>query len=234
MRRTRIFTATLAVAALALAGFALGQNADPNTAAPTKNDYRLRVVEPAEGATITGSQIQVVVDLRPFPEVGGERRDVNSMPRPRVDVFLDNENKGTLQEGQNVMTLDAVGVGSHKLVVLAKNLSGEVIDRKEIKFTAEAGTTVAQSNVETHRAPATDREAVAAPAASAPPPPIARLQSAPPPPAPAAPAPATSMPRPETTTAQMETLPETASSTPLLAVAGLGLLVTGLALRRRS
>ena len=54
------------------------------------------------------------------------------MPRPRVDVFLDNENKGTLQEGQNVVTIDGVTAGSHKLVVLAKNLSGEVIDRKEI------------------------------------------------------------------------------------------------------
>jgi LPXTG-motif cell wall-anchored protein len=36
------------------------------------------------------------------------------------------------------------------------------------------------------------------------------------------------------TMTQRETLPETASSTPLLAVAGLGLLVTGLALRRRA
>ena len=87
MRRTRsrIFTVTLVAAGLALAGLALGQNADPNSAGPTKNDYRLRVVEPAEGAMIKGDSIQVVVDLRPFPEVGAERRDVNSMPRPRVE-----------------------------------------------------------------------------------------------------------------------------------------------------
>src|SRR6185503_18514105 len=87
--RSRIFTATLVAAGLALAGLALGQNADPNSAGPTKNDYRLRVVEPAEGAMLKGDSIQVVVDLRPFPEVGSERRDVNSMPRPRVDIFLD-------------------------------------------------------------------------------------------------------------------------------------------------
>ena len=209
MRRTRsrIFTATLVAAGLALAGFALGQNADPNSAGPTKNDYRLRVVEPAEGAMLKGDSIQVVVDLRPFPEVGGERRDVNSMPRPRVDIFLDNDNKGSLQEGQNVMTLDAVTAGAHKLVILAKNQSGEVIDRKEINFTATPAT------------PAS----VPAPRAPQPP---ARVQAAPPPP----PAPSASLSH-ETS---MQTLPETASSTPLLGAAGLGLILTGLAIRRRS
>ncbi|MET0620599.1 MAG: hypothetical protein ABW056_09980 [Thermoanaerobaculia bacterium] len=237
MRRTRsrIFTATLVAAGLALAGFALGQNADPNSAGPTKNDYRLRVVEPAEGAMIKGDSIQVVVDLRPFPEVGAERRDVNSMPRPRVDIFLDNENKGTLQEGQNVMTLDAVNAGAHKLVILAKNQSGEVIDRKEINFTAEPRTTVAQSNVETetHRAPAAETQA-SVPAPRAPEPPPARVQAVPPPPP--APAPAAPMPREDTTatrTAQMQELPETASSTPLLGATGLGLILTGLLIRRR-
>jgi hypothetical protein len=231
--RSRIFTVTLVAAGLALAGLALGQNADPNSAGPTKNDYRLRVVEPAEGAMIKGDSIQVVVDLRPFPEVGAERRDVNSMPRPRVDIFLDNDSKGTLQEGQNVMTVDAVTAGAHKLVILAKNMSGEVIDRKEINFTAEPRTTVAQSSVETHRASATtDTQASVPPA---PPEPPARVQAAPPP----APAPAVSMPREDTTattttkSARLQTLPETASSTPLLGAAGIGLILTGLAIRRR-
>ncbi len=76
MSRFRMFTAALAVAALALTGVALGQNADPNTAAPTKNDYRLRVVEPAEGATISGSSFQVVVDLRPRAEVGSRTKEL--------------------------------------------------------------------------------------------------------------------------------------------------------------
>jgi len=234
--RSRIFTVTLVAAGLALAGLALGQNADPNSAGPTKNDYRLRVVEPAEGAMIKGDSLQVVVDLRPFPEVGAERRDVNSMPRPRVEVFLDNDSKGTLQEGQNVMTLDAVATGAHKLVILAKNMSGEVIDRKEINFTAEPRTTVAQSGVETHRAAATTDTQASVPPAPAPEPP-ARVQAPPPPPpAPApAPAPAVSMPREDTTTssARLRTLPETASSTPLLGAAGIGLILTGFAIRRR-
>jgi hypothetical protein len=236
MRRTRsrIFTVTFLAAGLALAGFALGQNADPNSAGPTKNDYRLRVVEPAEGAMIKGDSIQVVVDLRPFPEVGAERRDVNSMPRPRVDIFLDNDSKGTLQEGQNVMTLDAITAGAHKLVILAKNMSGEVIDRKEINFTAEPRITVAQSSVETHRAPATTDTQASVPAPRAPEPP-ARVQAAPPPPPPPAASLShdTSMTREETTTTQRRTLPETASSTPLLGAAGLGLILTGLAIRRR-
>ena len=219
---------------MALAGFALGQNADPNSAGPTKNDYRLRVVQPAEGATITTPSVQIVVDLRTIPEVGGEKRDTNSMPRPRVDIFLDNENKGTLEEGQNVMTLDTVGSGAHKLVVLAKNQSGEVIDRKEINFTSEPATSVAQTTVESHRTesqvsappPAPPARVEAAPPArvevAAPPPPAprARVESAPPP----APAPAREV---------ASTLPATASSVPLVGLAGLGLLVTGLALRRR-
>ncbi len=236
--RSRIFTVTLVAAGLALAGLALGQNADPNSAGPTKNDYRLRVVEPAEGAMIKGDSIQVVVDLRPFPEVGAERRDVNSMPRPRVEVFLDNDSKGTLQEGQNVMTVDAVAAGAHKLVILAKNQSSEVIDRKEINFTAEPRTTVAQSSVETHPVPATTDTQASVPPAPAPEPP-ARVQAAPPPPPPP-PAPAVSMPREDTTatttsTARLQTtLPETASSTPLLGATGLGLILTGLAIRRRS
>ncbi len=239
MRRTRsrIFTVTLVAAGLALAGLALGQNADPNSAGPTKNDYRLRVVEPAEGAMLKGDSIQVVVDFRPFPEVGGERRDVNSMPRPRVDIFLDNDNKGSLLEGQNVMTVDAVTAGAHKLVILAKNQSGEVIDRKEINFTAEPRTTVAESSVETHRAPAATDTQASVPPPRAPEPP-ARVEAAPPPPP--APAPAVSMPRDTTATtttssARLQTtLPETASSTPLLGAAGIGLILTGLAIRRRS
>ncbi len=254
MIRSRTFTATLVAAGLALAGFALGQNADKNSAGPTKNDYRLRVVQPAEGATITTPSVQVVVDLRTIPEVGAENRDVNSMPRPRVDVFLDNDNKGTLQEGQNVMTLDAVSAGAHKLVILAKNQSGEVIDRKEINFTSQPGTNVAQTNVETHRAPAstgsqssssmstsssatTSADTQASAPAPAPPARAEVAPAPPPPPAPrvqaqTAPPPApSSMTREETRSSSK--LPATASSVPLVGVAGLGLLVTGLALRRR-
>ena len=40
---------------VAVAAVGIAQNADANTAAPTKNDLRLRLTEPAEGATVTGT-----------------------------------------------------------------------------------------------------------------------------------------------------------------------------------
>src|SRR5262249_57875118 len=58
MNRTRLALAGLVIGAFAAA--ALGQNADKNSAGPTKNDYRLRVVEPAEGATVTGPTVRVI------------------------------------------------------------------------------------------------------------------------------------------------------------------------------
>ena len=159
------------------------------------------------------------------------------MPRPRVEVFLDNDSKGTLQEGQNVMTVDAVAAGAHKLVILAKNQSSEVIDRKEINFTAEPRTTVAQSSVETYPAPR--------------PPPTRRLRflRRGRPSLRRACRPrlrrhrrphrqcrcrARTRPRRQSTARLQTTLPETASSTPLLGAAGIGLILTGLAIRRRS
>jgi LPXTG-motif cell wall-anchored protein len=144
MTRMRTILVALAVAATASVGMA--QNADKNTAGPTKNDYRLKVVEPREGATINGSTVRVVVDTRIPAEIGTEKRDVNSMPRPQIDVFVDNVNKGTLREEQNVLEVDGVDAGAHKLVLVAKNMSGEIIGRQEINFTSNAGTATASVN----------------------------------------------------------------------------------------
>ena len=120
----------IAIAALVVAGVgamaALAQNADKNTAGPTKNDYRMKVVEPAVGGVISGPTVRVVVDTRTLPEVGGEKKDTNSMPRPDVKVFLDNEQKGELKAEQNVLTIENVPVGEHKLVLVATNRSGEI------------------------------------------------------------------------------------------------------------
>ena len=119
MNRTRL---TLSALALALASsLAFGQNADPNSAGPTKNDYRLRVVEPVEGATITGGTVRVVVNTRDPGGKRPEKTDVNSMPRPIVDIFIDEKLQGTLKDENNVLSVDAVTPGAHKLVVLAKN-----------------------------------------------------------------------------------------------------------------
>jgi len=237
----------MALAIGAVAAFALAQNADKNTAGPTKNDYRLRVVEPVEGATVSGSSFQVVVNLNPPPQLGdSQKRDVNSMPRPRVDVFVDDENKGTLADTSNVLAIESVPAGAHKLVVVAKNLSGEIIDRKEINFQVETGATVATSR-ETSKAPApmssdTDRSSTMTAPAPAPPPAPApnpdrsttieqnrSTYSAPP-----APAPPVASSRNTASAPEPKTLPATASYDPLLAVGGLALLATGLALHRRS
>ena len=144
MNRMRTTIAAIAVAATA--SLALAQNADKNTAGPTKNDYRLKVVEPREGATVNGSTVRVVVDTRIPAEIGTEKRDVNSMPRPQIDVFLDNTNKGTLKEEQNVIEVAGVDAGAHKLVLVAKNMSGEIIGRQEVNFTSTAGSTAMSAN----------------------------------------------------------------------------------------
>jgi LPXTG-motif cell wall-anchored protein len=201
----------IAIAALAVAGVgamaALAQNADKNTAGPTKNDYRMRVVEPAVGGVISGPTVRVVVDTRTIPEVGGEKKDVNSMPRPDVKVFLDNDQKGELKAEQNVLTIENVPAGEHKLVLVATNRSGEIIDRQEIPFRSEAVTVATTTtSSETYRAPAPAPAPVAA--APAPPPPASTYETA------------------------SRELPKTASSDPLLLVGGLALIGVGLLARR--
>lgn len=230
MKSRRAWTATAAAFACAVvASAALGQNADPNTGGPTKNTYRLRLVEPAEGATIVGDTFQVVVDLRTVPEVGSDKKDSNSMPRPRVDVYLDNEHKGTLQETTNVLTVDAPP-GAHKLVVMAKNVSGEIIDREEVGITLErsAAATMAPASSLSTNAPAPPR-ATSVDTSMAPrvepsrPAPVLQAQSAP--------APVEVETRRETLP---RTLPETATLDPLLVLSGVMLVITGFALRRRA
>ena len=232
MNRTRL---TVSAFALALASsLAFGQNADANSAGPTKNDYRLRVLEPAEGATITGGTVRVVVNTD-IPAERDTKRDVNSMPRPRVDIFIDETLKGTLKDDINVLSVDAVSPGAHTLVVLAKNMSGEIIDRKEIKFNVVAGTTV--DTTMTDRSTTIER-----PAATIERPverPAMQVQSAPPPaPAPAPAARPASPPPAPAPVAVAETrnteLPSTGTSDLALGAAGLALLVGGFALRRRA
>lgn len=259
MNRTRF--ALAALVAGAFAAVALGQNADKNSAGPTRNDYRLRVVEPAEGGTIAGSTVRVVVNTEIPSEAGDARRDVNSMPRPDVDVFLDGDLKGTMRDAQNVLEIESVSAGAHDLVLLAKNRANEIIDRKSIQFvstaasaanarsgasdTAPAGTSSndgAWGLSQKSSAPGSDAAVarnvetapVTAPAALP-----ARSESTSPsvyvPSAPTliaqASPPAPPAPRRE---AAPRTLPETASSDPGLVLAGAGLLLAGLLTRRNA
>ena len=253
MHRTRF--AIVAFVASAFAAAALGQNADKNSAGPTKNDYRLRVVEPAEGGVIAGSTVRVVVNTEIPSEAGDTRRDVNSMPRPDVDVFLDNELKGTMRDAENVLEIESVTAGPHNLVLLAKNRANEIIDRKAIQFSSTASATASTSTstaTDTSLAGSsstdgawarTDKPATATTdvssardAQAATPPERSTPPTAYVPPSTSASAPSTMVaqapppaPRHET---QPRTLPETSTSDPSLALAGAGLLLAGFLVRR--
>ncbi len=215
----RLKLAVTALLACAVAGFALGQNADKNSAGPTRNDYRLRVVEPAEGATITGSTVHVIVNTE-IPAERDTRQNVDSMPRPDVDVFIDQTLKGTMRDENNVLDIENVPPGSHKLVLLAKNRSGEIIDRKEVNI-ATIATSVATTTTGSTSTTVAERPAP-------PPPPPPAPAYVPPPAPPPAPAPAY-VPPPAPPARE---LPKTATSDPAVAAAGLALLLGGLALRR--
>lgn len=234
MKRTRLAVAVLA--ASAFAAVILGQNADKNSAGPTKNDYRLKVVEPAEGAAITGPTVRVVVDTSVREQLDGEKVDVNSMPRPSVDVFLDGTRRGTMKDVENVIEIDNVSPGPHKLALVAKNKANEIIDRKEITFSStsssvaganSSGTTsAAPAPAEsTYRSPATPPDtSLAGPTSSYNPPSSSSTYS------------------PPQTTSTTETaerraraqVPDTASNDGALALAGGALLIGAALLRRRS
>jgi LPXTG-motif cell wall-anchored protein len=195
----------------AFAGVALAQSADFNTGGPTANTLQLRVTEPAEGATITGTQVRVGIayNTSNFGEGQGTKFGEKDFPQPTFDVFLDNDRKQTVKGSeQNVVFIDNVPPGAHKIVVMAKNVSGEVIDRKEVNIITAPAVAVAME-------------------APAPPPPApAPLVEAPaPPPAPE--------PPPAPAPMERETLPATGSAYPTVAMAGLALVAVGLSLARK-
>lgn len=236
MNRMRTVIAALAV--VAMASVAIAQNADKNSAGPTKNDYRLRVIEPREGATVSGDVVRVVVDTRIPAEVGSEKTDVNSMPRPMIDVFLDNDNKGTLKSDQNVLEVQAVSPGAHKLVFVAKNMSNEIIGRQEVNFTATekvaASTTTSSTTASssTYTAPPPPAPAPAPAPAPVTAPSTSTYQSTAPSTTYQSTAPSTTSQTASSSTRSTR-LPHTGTSDGLVAVTGLGLLAAGYALRRR-
>ena len=196
----------LAILTCAIAGFAIAQNADPNSAGPTKNDYRLRVLEPAEGAVITGSDLQIAVNTD-IPAERDTRRDASSMPQPNVDVFIDNTLRDTIKgdSGMNVVRVSNLPPGPHKIVLLARNRSGEIVDRKEMNVSLVAAA-----------------------------PPVAKMARVEPPP-PAAPAyvpPAPPEASPAAPVEPVTELPKTGTNRPVLVVAGIVLLLGALTLRR--
>ena len=128
----------VALALFAVAGMVVAQNADQNSGGPTKNTLKLRLVEPLEGASITGSSVRVAVDYNHtvFGTGQGTKFGEANFPQPRFDVYLDNTLKITLKGTEsNTTVIDNVPAGTHKVVVVALNVSGEIIDRKEVSVT---------------------------------------------------------------------------------------------------
>jgi LPXTG-motif cell wall-anchored protein len=212
-RKTTSLVVGIGMALFAVAGMVVAQNADQNTGGPTKNTLQLRLIEPAEGATITGNSVRVTVDYnhKTFGVGQGTRFGDANFPQTRFDVYLDNSLKTSLKGTEsNTFTIENVPAGTHKIAIVALNVSGEVIDRKEVSVTTSP-TVVAES--------ATGSSSVAtapAPERRAPVPAPSTYQSAPAPPAP------------------METtLPKTASASPQLALLGLALVAGGLLVGRK-
>jgi hypothetical protein len=203
----------------ALAGVALAQSANYNTGGPTKNTLQLKLTEPAEGATITGTQVRVGIayNTSNFGEGQGTKFGEKDFPQPTFDVYLDSDLKQTVKGSEsNVVFIDNVPAGAHKVVVMAKNVSGEVIDRKEVNITvapAVAAETTTTTTTLVEKAPPPPPPPAPAPAPVIEPPP-------PPPPAPAM-------------EMQHEALPKTGSAYPRVAAAGLALAIAGLALSRK-
>lgn len=181
---------------------------------PTSNEYRMRVLEPLEGATIRGNEFNIVIGSTPTIPPGTsvspeERKDTL---KPTFQVWVDGKDYGNIPSGSNVLAVRTAGYGPHKIVVAAKNTAGELIDRKEISVTT-AAPVIAEATTTT----TTEKHEARVETAPRPPPPA---------PAPAAPAPSY--------TSESSTLPATGSAYPRIALLGVGLLSAGLLLRRRS
>lgn len=212
-RKTTSLVVGIGMALFAVAGMVVAQNADQNTGGPTKNTLQLRLIEPAEGATITGNSVRVTVDYnhKTFGAGQGTRFGDANFPQARFDVYLDNSLKTSLKGTEsNTFTIENVPAGTHKIAIVALNVSGEVIDRKEVSVTTSP-TVVAES--------ATRSSSMA-------------TAPAPEPRAPA-PAPSTYQPAPAPPASMETTLPKTASASPQLALLGLALVAGGLLIGRK-
>jgi LPXTG-motif cell wall-anchored protein len=205
MKRMILFSVALALGLAAASSAQTGKSMQYSNA-PTDTGYRLTIIEPKQGATIAGKDVNVVLGLPQLPAGNLPQSSTSdlkerTMNTPVFQIWIDGKNMGNLPGGTNVFYARELSYGPHKIVVMAKNNSGEVVDRKEVSV-----TTVEPTN------PVTMTQNPA----PAPPPEPAPVAEAPAPPAlPEAPA----------------ELPKTGTSYPLTAAAGLLLVVVGILLR---
>jgi LPXTG-motif cell wall-anchored protein len=209
MKRHIVLTLLLVVGLGAAASAQTGKSLQYSNA-PTDTDYRMTIVEPKAGATVVGKDVNIVLGLPSVPPGNRKQSEASDLKQremntPIFQIWVDGKNMGNLPGGTNVFYARDLPYGPHKIVVMAKNASGELVDRKEISVTTvESASSVA---VTQSSAPA--------------PPPAPEARAEVPAAAPAPPAP-------------IQTLPQTASRYPLAGLAGLLLVVAGFLLRRRA
>ncbi|MEO8190531.1 MAG: hypothetical protein ABI682_09315 [Acidobacteriota bacterium] len=222
---------------LCVAPCAIAQNADQNTAGPSRNQLKLRLTEPREGAQISGSTIRVAVDYNKtsFGEGQGTKFGDKNFPMAIFDVYVDNALKQTLRGGEtNVAIINDIPAGNHKIVVMAKNISGEVIDRAEVNVvnmeataaTTTSNDTTASSSMGQASASDANRGASASSnSTDTTAPSSASMPSS---------SYNTNTSRTDTNTTSNSSMPRTASHAPEAALLGLGLVAGGLLIARRA
>jgi LPXTG-motif cell wall-anchored protein len=211
MRRITIFAVGCILAATALAQ----QPPLKQSGGPTSDEARIRIVEPSEGAVLVGNDFNLVIQDQQFPSGTAVSADAQrDAVRPVYQLFVDDKDQGNVPMANNVVAVHTTTFGPHKVILLAKNGAGQVIDRKELNVVTSEGTAAASA------APAQPETATMTRVAPAPAAPVA----APPAPEPVS---APSM------TASSETLPTTGTGYPAAAIAGVALFATGAVLRRR-
>ena len=209
--KRHIFSIALGLALAVVASAQTGKSLTMSNA-PTDQDYRMTIIEPKPGATIVGKDINIILGLPTLPQgnksqsAASDRKE-QQMNTPIFQIWVDGKNMGNLPGGTNVFYARDLSYGPHKIVVMAKNTAGELVDRKEISVTTtETAGTVSM----------TQSSAAVAPAPAPAPAPMV-VESAPAPPAPV-----------------YESLPHTATAYPLAAAAGFLLLAAGIALRSKA
>jgi hypothetical protein len=207
--KRHVFSFALGLALAVVASAQTGKSLTMSNA-PTDQDYRMTIVEPKPGAVIVGKDVNIILGLPTLPQ-GNKSQSTASdlkeqqMNTPVFQIWVDGKNMGNLPGGTNVFYARDLSYGPHKIVVMAKNTAGELVDRKEISVTTtETAGTVSMTQSNTAVAPA-----------PAPAPMV--VESAPAPPAP-----------------EYTSLPHTATAYPLAAAAGFLLLAAGIALRSKS
>ncbi|HEY6049957.1 MAG TPA: hypothetical protein VIZ58_01835 [Thermoanaerobaculia bacterium] len=135
----RILIAAAVVSAIALT--VQGQVAESKqSGSPTQKQFQMKIAEPADGATIEGSDFNVVLAM-PAPKTEGTSMNTSerkAAATPIYQVWMDGKNLGNIPATRNVMNVHAEKAGAHKISVVAKNAAGQVVGRQNITVTTTA------------------------------------------------------------------------------------------------